>query len=111
MILYVTPNNHKWSQLGAKFVLGPNCMIPYIKIFYMVSNNSDFFIYGIIQFEPKTGLYPLCKQYKQIIKMHLRDMSITFEKKKFIGMVQGGSEREQGVYGERVLIKKDEITL
>ena len=31
---------------GAKPVLGPSCMIPYIKIF----------IYGIIQFGPKTGL-------------------------------------------------------
>ena len=38
------------SGAGAKPVLGPNCMIPYIK---------KVFIYGIIQFGPKAGLAPV----------------------------------------------------
>ena len=36
------------TPTGAKPALGPNCMIPYINI-------NIFFLYGIIQFRPKTG--------------------------------------------------------
>lgn len=46
ILLGHSENSSLFIFTGAKPILGPNCMIPYIKI---------FFIYGIIQIRLKTG--------------------------------------------------------